>query len=127
MTHRIEEWVEKAEKDFVSAAREITAQENANHDLVCFLCQQCAEKYLKATLVRLEQTVPRTHDLGGLMELLVNDVPDYERHWNRLELLSSRAVDVRYPGYTAELDEAHEALETAREFRHAARKILGLE
>ncbi len=34
-----EEWMEKAEGDWVSLNREIVAQNKPNYDLVCFLCQ----------------------------------------------------------------------------------------
>ena len=33
------------------------------HDLVCFCCQQVAEKYLKAVLNEQGLTIPRTHNL----------------------------------------------------------------
>ena len=45
-----QEWVEKAEGDWTSAGREVLVQDNPNYDLICFLCQQCVEKYLKGNL-----------------------------------------------------------------------------
>jgi HEPN domain-containing protein len=45
------EWVEKAEGDFRTAARERNSDEYPNYDAACFHAQQCAEKYLKARLV----------------------------------------------------------------------------
>ena len=45
------EWVKKAERDFTSANREWRARKNPNYDGLCFHCQQCAEKYLKACLL----------------------------------------------------------------------------
>ena len=44
------EWVEKAEADVRSARRELRVRDHPNYDLVCFLSQQCAEKYLKGGL-----------------------------------------------------------------------------
>ena len=43
------EWVEKAEGDFKVAVRESEA-DDAVYDIVCYHCQQCIEKYLKAVL-----------------------------------------------------------------------------
>jgi hypothetical protein len=45
-----QEWISKAEGDFATAQRELQAQEMPNYDAVCFHCQQCIEKYLKAYL-----------------------------------------------------------------------------
>jgi HEPN domain-containing protein len=42
-------WVRKAEAD-VRGARKLAQDKVALHDLVCFHCQQAAEKYLKAFL-----------------------------------------------------------------------------
>ena len=44
------EWIEKAEGDFGTAQRELSAAAPRNYDAVCFHAQQCAEKYLKAAL-----------------------------------------------------------------------------
>ncbi len=45
-----QEWVDKAEGDWTSAGREVAVQTDPNYDLVCFLMQQCVEKYLKGRL-----------------------------------------------------------------------------
>lgn len=43
-------WVEKAEGDFIAAGRELRARKQPVYHVVCFLTQQCVEKYLKAIL-----------------------------------------------------------------------------
>jgi len=53
------EWVRKAETDFLAAAALADASPPL-HDAVCFHCQQCAEKYLKALLQESAAPVPRT-------------------------------------------------------------------
>jgi predicted nucleotidyltransferase len=52
----------KAESDF-RAARKLYRGKEPFHDQSCFLCQQCAEKYLKALLVEIGATIPYTHIL----------------------------------------------------------------
>lgn len=47
------EWVNKAEGDFATAAREMRARKSPNYDAACFHAQQCVEKYLKALLFSL--------------------------------------------------------------------------
>ena len=70
MSPLAKEWVEKAEADLATASRELAAAEYPNYDAVCFHAQQCAEKYLKGVLEQNHVHVPKTHDLGELLELL---------------------------------------------------------
>ena len=60
------EWLRKAENDCRLAAT-IKNVNEPFHDQVCFLCQQSAEKYLKALLEELGQHIPKTHDLEHLL------------------------------------------------------------
>ncbi len=63
MNPAVAEWVSKAEGDFVTAGRELRARKLPNYDAVCFHCQQCAEKYLKAVLQENDKRIPKIHFL----------------------------------------------------------------
>ena len=63
-------WVRKAEED-AQAARALAARRPPLRDIVCFHCQQAAEKYLKALLQEKGALVPKTHDLEDLLDLLL--------------------------------------------------------
>src|SRR5437868_1478456 len=63
-------WVRKAEED-VEGARALAVRKPPLRNLACFHCQQAAEKYLKALLQNLGAVVPKTHDLEGLLDLLL--------------------------------------------------------
>jgi HEPN domain-containing protein len=43
MTPLTQEWVDKAEGDFITATRELRARKSPNFDAACFHAQQCAE------------------------------------------------------------------------------------
>lgn len=43
-----DEWINKAEGDWRTAGRELSADADPTHDAVVFHAQQCVEKYLKA-------------------------------------------------------------------------------
>ena len=45
---------------------------NTAPEMLGFLCQQAAEKYLKAVLTHFEITFPRTHNLRFLADLLTD-------------------------------------------------------
>ncbi len=70
-----QEWVDKAEGDWAVLNREIQVQNMPNYDLVCFLAQQCAEKYLKARLQEDSVAFPKTHDLTLLLTLALPAQP----------------------------------------------------
>ena len=63
-------WLRKAESDLLNA-RIILSSEAGNlpFDTVCFHCQQAAEKSLKAYLISLDISFPKTHNIGQLVEL----------------------------------------------------------
>ena len=121
------EWVEKAEGDFRSAQREQRVRVNPNPDLVCFLCQQCAEKYLKALLVETATRFSKTHDLLALLKLILPIAPVLASFRDKLEPLNDYAVEFRYPSETATREEAKTALVNCRAVRREVRKCLGLD
>ena len=110
----------------MSATREVRARKAPNYDSACFHAQQCAEKYLKARLQEANTPFPRTHDLEVLLDLLLPIEPDWNRLLSAAQLLTSLAVDVRYPGYTADKAKASDALRACSTVRDAARRSLEL-
>lgn len=100
----IEEWITKAEHDLGMAELAI-ANKPEYKDLICFHCQQCAEKYLKAYLIRLNISFRKSHSLNYLLDLLAagDNVPD--GIYNAAEILEDYGVEIRYPGDWAQLNE----------------------
>ena len=108
------EWVEKAEKDFATASREFRVRKLPNYDAVCFHSQQCAEKYLKAILQEQNISFSKTHNLTTLLDLITPKEPAWELMRPNLERLNVFAVQVRYPGESADKAIACEALNLCR-------------
>ena len=126
MSPLAQEWVEKAEADLATASRELAVAENPNYDAVCFHAQQCAEKYLKGVLEQNRTHVPKTHDLGELLDLALNIDPSLDNLRELCDRLEGYAVDFRYPGDSTSRGMAEEAIAAAREVRARARALLGL-
>ncbi|TAK51969.1 MAG: HEPN domain-containing protein [Bacteroidetes bacterium] len=126
MTELVKEWVKKAEGDYRLAILGIKNQDPAIFDGVCFHCQQCAEKYLKALLVREQIHFEKKHDLIYCLNLLVENDSFLEFIREELRLLNDYAVDIRYPGDHADLPEALEAIKTMKTVRKILRSQLGL-
>jgi len=120
------EWVTKAEGDYSTAGRELRARKNPNYDAACFHAQQCAEKYQKALLQEANVPFGRTHNLIALLELMLERYPDFERIRSDLEYLTVFAVQVRYPGESADRETARHAVMHCRAVRSISRIFLGL-
>lgn len=121
------EWIDKAEGDYNTAQRELRARKSPNYDAVCFHAQQTAEKYLKAVLQEHEVHVPKTHQLLDLLGLCrkINSV--YEIIYSDLVDLEGYAIRFRYPGESADRNEALNAVKAARRVREFIRNQLGME
>ncbi len=96
MKQSTREWIQKAELDFQGARALALRRKVRFHDLVCFHCQQSAEKYLKARLEEAGCRIPRTHDLGDLLDLLLPLEPLWAALRPALDALSDYAVDCRF-------------------------------
>ena len=122
----LREWVEKAEEDYAVALRESRVRKNPAHSAVCFHAQQCLEKYLKAVLLECSKPLSKTHDL----DMLLNDCLDRHPLWGAmrddLKRLARYAVQFRYPGESADREEAVSAVAIMRRCREEIRTSLGL-
>jgi len=125
ITTEIRRWVEKAEHDLRNAEYVLTLKEDCPTDTVCFHCQQCAEKYLKALLVSLGIAFPKTHDLVVLFNLNPSE-SGLSLQVEEVQPLNRYSVEARYPGDWDPIDtqEAAEAVNMARGVRKAVRSVL---
>ena len=121
-----QEWVDKAEGDWGSLEREGQVQTAPNYDLICYLAQQCAEKYLKARLQEESLVILKTHDLEKLLDLLLPTHPFWNAMRPALHQLTDYAVAFRYPGDSADKKEARNAMALRRGVPETVQLSLGL-
>jgi HEPN domain-containing protein len=121
-----QEWVEKAEGDFMVATQIMRRRKQRVHDAACFHAQQSVEKYFKARLCEAGVGFPKTHDLVALLKLLLPLEPMWAPFLAQAHVLADYAVDFRYPGDTATLVEARLALKNCKNIRREVRASLGL-
>lgn len=119
------EWIDKAEGDRKVAQREMQAIDSV-WNVVCFLAQQCAEKYLKAFLEEQNIAFGRTHDLVMLLNSTRGLLPELESERQFLAHLSTFGIAARYPGMQADQQAAENAMRTAEKVRTVIRAKLGL-
>ena len=119
------EWEQKAEGDY-AAAQWLQQATNPIHDAICFHAQQCVEKYLKAWLQESNIAFPRTHGLEELLDLIVPTVVAWNSWRSDFLVLTTHAVDFRYPGKSATASDAHHAMQICEMVRQAIRTNLAL-
>jgi HEPN domain-containing protein len=125
MKRTTREWVRKAEADY-RAVGKLCRGSDPLPDQCCFHCQQSAEKYLKALLVELSLTVPRTHVLKDILALLLPHHASLASIRRGLTFLTRFAVETRYPGDNASKRQATAAQRWAGKVREACRTLLGI-
>ena len=121
----IRQWVAKAESDLRTAEYVLTMEKDCPTDAVCFHCQQCAEKYLKALLLSRSIDFPRTHDLVLLFNLAARHC-GLSLYLIEVQPLNRYSVEARYPGDWEPIDrqEAIDAANMARLLRETVRSLL---
>ena len=82
------------------------------------------EKLMKGLLIHLGHLPPKTHDLVYLHELLASACPNWTWPVPELRFLSRAAITLRYPGESAERQDAAEALQLAHRMRQALLPLL---
>jgi HEPN domain-containing protein len=125
MKRATREWADKAEGDWQVARRE-SESPSPVWDAVCFHAQQCAEKYLKASLEEHGIAFPKTHDLVVLLTIHEKRVPELEALRSELAYLSPLAIVTRYPGSPADAELAGSAIQIAGKARAIIRIALRL-
>src|SRR5216117_1298183 len=114
-------WVKKAENDFTVALQIIRRRKGIVPDAACFFCQQCLEKYFKARLTEAGIAFPRIHDLLQLLTLCTGLEPSWSAYSKTVDAMTDYAVDFRYPGPSATLGDAREALKHCKSIRKEVR------
>src|SRR2546423_873703 len=120
------EWIEKTESDYQLAVSLSPRRKLTFYDQAGFHAQQSAEKYLKARLEEADILSPRTHDLEKLLNLLVPIEPLWAALLQPLMTLSQYAVEFRYPGCAAKVQDMKNAIRYAKVARREARLAFGM-
>ncbi len=121
----VAEWVQEAETDYKSALDLARRRKDPIPKRVCWDCQQCAEKYLKAFLVRRHTQFRLTHNLTGLLKLCLDIDPDFRLISDPLQFLNPFGPEIRYPGANATRSDARQAVEAMKQVRKFVRAKLG--
>ncbi|HWE39590.1 MAG TPA: HEPN domain-containing protein [Isosphaeraceae bacterium] len=93
---QVRKWLTKASHD-LDAAKALASDEIAILDAASYHCQQAAEKALKGYLAFHDQSTPKTHDIGELLER-AGELEDGFHTWSdAADRLTPLATRYRYP------------------------------
>jgi len=125
-TDLYKEWVDKAEQDVQAAFRLLRTCPVQVPDVICWLCQQCAEKYLKAFMAREPDLgFIRGHDLVRLNQECIKEDADFRELEDSLDKLYELGQPgVRYPGLVTDSVDAKAAFRIAMRVRRLVRRKL---
>jgi HEPN domain-containing protein len=89
-------WFYKADADFDSA-KILNNAEKKHTEIICYLCAQAVEKYLKGYLIYNDNKIENTHNLPYLNKLCI----DYNNHFDEIKMecstLNKFNNNIRYP------------------------------
>jgi len=100
----VDEWMKFAEND-LAVVHILSSHHPMQLEIICYHCQQAAEKALKAYLLYKDKEPPKTHDLKALVDLCIEVSPEFSDIITECEYLSPFGVQPRYP-FSFELEDS---------------------
>lgn len=99
MTQEVQKWFEMAATD-LGVARHLNETYHPKPlEIICYHCQQAAEKSIKALIIysELPGGLPKIHDLSFLLNQLKNKLKISEIYYDYADALTPYGVAIRYP------------------------------
>ena len=106
----LQQWLDKGNDDLRSAEYLSTMHHPKPDEIICFLCQQSAEKYLKAFIFSQDIEPEKTHDLRELLKICEEHDQSFSSLLSKLQILTRYGVMPRYPN---DLGITNEEMKTA--------------
>ena len=93
------QWLDIADRDLGVAKHLFSLYRPMPLEIICYQCQQCAEKALKALYIFLDIPggVPKTHDLSLLLDQMHNAVSVADAYYDLADQLTPYGTAARYP------------------------------
>ena len=110
-------WFEYGDADLETAEHLLTMT-RLPLEIICYHCQQAAEKYLKGYLLHKGTFPPKTHDLDRLCAICKEHDEEFEGIHGECERLTHYGIQPRYPNEML-IEEHHmtKALENVRQIK----------
>ena len=93
----LQQWFDKGNDDLRSAEHLTTMHHLTPNEIICYLCQQSAEKYLKGFLFSYDIEPDKTHDLEYLLDICQKYNTEFSTLLSKVNILTRYGVMPRYP------------------------------
>lgn len=118
------QWLNYAERDFASA-QYLQGMYPPPLEIICYHCQQSAEKFLKAFLIKSGKEPKRTHDLDELYKECIKINEKLMVIEENCAKLTDFSVNTRYPyDLDLNLDDVKMAIEDANKIKNYILKLI---
>jgi HEPN domain-containing protein len=92
----VKDWIQIADDDFDSA-KILNDAERKHFEIICYLCAQATEKYLKGFLSYIDIIPEKTHNLRFLNDVCIEQDINFQSIKILCDFLNRFSNDVRYP------------------------------
>ena len=117
----LQQWLNRGEEELRSAIHLSTMHHPTPDETICYLCQQSAEKYLKAYIFSHDIEPEKTHELEILLETCKMHNENFYSLLSKAIFLSKYAIMPRYPN---ELGITSEDMKTAIQYAKDIQKVI---
>jgi HEPN domain-containing protein len=117
----LQQWLEKGNDDLRSAEYLSTMHHPTPDEIICYLCQQSAEKYLKAFIYSHDIEPDKTHDLEYLLEICQQYNAEFSTLSLKVYVLTGYGVLPRYPN---DLGITNEDMKTALSYAKSIQEFV---
>ena len=93
----LQQWLHRGKEELISAEYLSTMRHPTPDETICYLCQQSAEKYLKAFIFYNDIEPEKTHDLDELLKVCQKFNAEFSTISSNSFILKRYAVLPRYP------------------------------
>jgi HEPN domain-containing protein len=92
----VKEWLRIADDDF-DAAIILNESARKHYEIICYLCAQAIEKYLKGYLAWNDIIPEKTHNLAYLNRICADKDKIFENVKTECDIINRYGNDIRYP------------------------------
>ncbi len=121
----VAEWFRYAKMDLDLAKHSFATMHPAPLEIICYHCQQAAEKFLKGVIIAFDDEPEKTHDLLKIITVLKRYI-DFPVELERFgETLTLYGVRTRYPdAISVDEDQTKNAIAQAEKIKIWAEKVI---
>jgi HEPN domain-containing protein len=101
----LRQWIDLPANNLRTAQHIAETMRPVPDEIVCNLCHQAAEKYLKCYLFYNNIEFPKIHDLLELLELCSGHLPEFSRFKKKCGFLNNYGVMPKYPNELEIIDD----------------------